>query len=301
MSEIALRLVDWAREADPLRDVRRRVFIEEQHVPEELEWDDLDARCIHALASADGKLVGTGRLTPDGYIGRMAVLPDWRGRAIGARLLRTLMDIARERGDAVCRLHAQTSAMPFYEKFGFQPEGEEFMDAGIPHRTMWLRLAPDDEGRALEGHEALAAALTELAGSARHEFALYAPDLAPRLTDNLELAAALRRLALSSSRARIRILCRDAREAARGGHALLRLAAAVPSRCAVQQLDPEDEAPDEVYAFVDRRGALHQPRAEAPTGLLALAAPRLARDFAERFNPLWERSRPEPEARRLQL
>ena len=301
MSEVAIRLTGWARDEAPLRAVRARVFIEEQHVPEELEWDELDARCVHALASVDGEPVGTGRLTPDGHIGRMAVLPAWRGHGVGARLLRTLMDVGRERGDRTCRLHAQIHAMPFYERFGFRPEGGEFMDAGIPHRTMFLHYDEAGETGQIEGHEAIAGALVEVAASARTEFALYSPDLAPRLTDRPELADALRRLALSSPRARVRLLCCDAREAARGGNALLRLVASLPSRCALHHVNPEDEAPEELFAFADRRAALRQPRAESPHAHVATAAPTLARECAERFDPLWERSVPDPEARRLQL
>lgn len=301
MSEVAVRLAAWAQDEAALRAVRTRVFIEEQHVPEELEWDELDPRCVHVVALADDVAVGTGRLTPDGYIGRMAVLPEWRDRGVGARLLETLLDVSRKRGDLVCRLYAQISAMDFYRRFGFEAEGEEFMDAGIPHRTMFLHFEKPAAGTALQGHAELAAGLVDLARSARVEFALYAPDLAPRMTDRNDLVEALRGLALASSRSRIRLLCRDAREAARSGHALLRLATALPSLCHVHQLAPEDDAPEEIFAFADAQAAFRQPRVTSPFGYLALAAPALAREFAERFEPLWERSRPDPEARRLHL
>lgn len=139
MPEIEVRLTDWSRDLSALRDVRTRVFIEEQHVPVALEWDEEDAESVHALASADGTPIGTGRLTPDGHIGRMAVLAQWRGRGVGSRLLEILMEAARERGDTICRLHAQTHALAFYTRYGFRTEGKEFMDAGIPHQTMVLR------------------------------------------------------------------------------------------------------------------------------------------------------------------
>ncbi len=301
VSEVTIRLADWGRDAEALRLIRTRVFIEEQRIPKELEWDELDERCVHALAVAGDTPVGTGRLTPDGYIGRMAVLPEWRGQGVGDRLLRTLMDVARERGDKVCRLHAQISAMGFYERLGFQAEGEEFMDAGIPHRTMSLRLEARAPTETFDGHEAVGTALFDLARTARLEFALYAPDLAPRLTDRPDLAEALRALALSNPRARIRLLCRDAREAARGGHALLRLSAALPSRCALRELDPQDETAEELYAFADQRAVLHQPRRTEPRAHLQLNAPRRAREFSRHFEQLWERSKPAREARRLEL
>lgn len=146
MPEIEVRLTDWSRDLPALRDVRTRVFIEEQHVPVALEWDEVDAESVHALASADGAPIGTGRLTPDGHIGRMAVLEQWRGRGVGSRLLEILMKAARERGDTVCRLHAQTHALDFYTRYGFRTEGGEFMDAGIPHQTMVLHF--DETGDA---------------------------------------------------------------------------------------------------------------------------------------------------------
>lgn len=137
----SLRVVDWATGEEKLRAVRIAVFVIEQNIPEELEWDAFDAVSVHALAEdASGTPIGCGRLLPDGHIGRMAVLSDWRGRGVGAALLTTLIDLARERGDARVRLHAQTQAMPFYARFGFTPVGDEFDEAGIAHRTMERRL-----------------------------------------------------------------------------------------------------------------------------------------------------------------
>ncbi|HEX5313418.1 MAG TPA: GNAT family N-acetyltransferase [Gammaproteobacteria bacterium] len=136
MTDFSIRLADWSDDLPALRDIRTRVFIEEQQVPLALEWDELDGQCVHALAVAGAEPVGTGRLTPDGHIGRMAVLREWRGRGVGAALLDILMHAARARGDHVCRLHAQTHALGFYSRYGFLPEGEIFMEAGIPHQTM---------------------------------------------------------------------------------------------------------------------------------------------------------------------
>jgi predicted GNAT family N-acyltransferase len=132
-----VRLVDWADAVDGLRAVRRAVFIEEQAIPEELEWDASDAVCRHAIAEdANGRAVGCGRLLPDGHIGRMAVLRDWRGRGVGAALLGHLVDLARSRGHARAILEAQTRAIPFYARHGFAAAGDEYLEAGIPHRTM---------------------------------------------------------------------------------------------------------------------------------------------------------------------
>lgn len=136
-----VRPVNWQAHRDKLNAVRRAVFVKEQGVPEALEWDGLDERSYHVLAlSAEGRPIGTGRLLPDGRIGRMAVLKRWRGRGVGSAILKLLLDLARKEGHTTVRLHAQTHALGFYAKYGFQAVGEEFMEAGIPHRAMVIRL-----------------------------------------------------------------------------------------------------------------------------------------------------------------
>jgi len=137
MSSFRLRPADWARDREPLRAVRLAVFVHEQAVPEDLEWDEFDALSTHVLAEdADGNPIGTGRLLPDGHVGRMAVLAPWRGRGVGAAMLDWLIGQARARGMRELLLHAQTHAVPFYERHGFSCIGEPFTEAGIPHRLM---------------------------------------------------------------------------------------------------------------------------------------------------------------------
>jgi predicted GNAT family N-acyltransferase len=120
--------------------IRRRVFIEEQHVPEEIEMDSDDAHAFHALAILDHAAIGCGRMVEHGRsevkIGRMAVLPEFRKTGIGADILGFLVDRARARGFRKAILHAQLTAEGFYLKEGFTPLGEVFDEAGIPHRKM---------------------------------------------------------------------------------------------------------------------------------------------------------------------
>lgn len=136
-----VRSADWDRDREALRHVRIAVFCVEQDVPADLEWDGIDDRCEHALAiDAGGRAIGCGRLLPDGHIGRMAVLREWRGRGVGDTLLRHFVALARERGHAVARLNAQVHAVPFYARQGFEVSGDEYDEAGIPHRSMSLAL-----------------------------------------------------------------------------------------------------------------------------------------------------------------
>lgn len=120
--------------------IRHQVFVVEQDVPVDLELDEHDAAAVHALAFDGEEAVGTGRLLSDAHIGRMAVLDAYRGRGVGGMLLTALVDQARRRNDEFVLLAAQCHAQGFYLAHGFEPEGEVFMDAGIPHVLMRKKL-----------------------------------------------------------------------------------------------------------------------------------------------------------------
>ena len=138
MTEI--RETGWAQDQRALAAIRRAVFIEEQGVPEALEWDEADALSAHFLACCDGVPVGCARLLPDGHLGRMAVLPAFRGRGVGRALLAAALASARRRGFAEVVLSAQTHAAGFYARAGFVTEGAAYEEAGIPHVAMTLAL-----------------------------------------------------------------------------------------------------------------------------------------------------------------
>ncbi|MFN7570738.1 MAG: GNAT family N-acetyltransferase [Betaproteobacteria bacterium] len=140
-AEYRVRLGSWAELKAEAAPIRFAVFVDEQKVPAEIEIDEWDEPSLHAVArDAQGRAVGTGRLLPDGHIGRMAVLAPARGAGVGSVLLTALVEAARERGHAEAVLSAQTHAIPFYRRHGFVEEGEVYDDAGIPHRQMRRRL-----------------------------------------------------------------------------------------------------------------------------------------------------------------
>ena len=142
MAAFTITETDWARDAARLAAIRRTVFIDEQGVPEALEWDEHDAAALHLLAMADDVTpIGCARLLPDGHVGRMAVLPAWRKQGVGQALLAAVMDAAQVRGHATLRLSAQTHAAGFYARAGFVVVGDEFEEAGIPHVAMQRTLA----------------------------------------------------------------------------------------------------------------------------------------------------------------
>jgi predicted GNAT family N-acyltransferase len=121
--------------------LRHEVFVLGQGVPEDLERDELDALSDHVVALVDGQVVGTGRLLPTATVGRMAVADSARRQGVGAAVLACLESRARSRGFGVVELHAQLHAAGFYEKAGYTPYGEAYLEAGIEHLSMRKELA----------------------------------------------------------------------------------------------------------------------------------------------------------------
>lgn len=133
--------MNWEQAQPVAGPLRFAIFVGEQNVPQGIELDDLDANCVHAIAyDADGKAIGTGRLLPEGRIGRMAVVKEWRRMGVGAAILEALMGEARKRGHAEVTLSAQLQAAEFYRGFGFVAEGKVYEEAGILHQSMRKKL-----------------------------------------------------------------------------------------------------------------------------------------------------------------
>ncbi|WP_314408711.1 GNAT family N-acetyltransferase [Pseudomonas kuykendallii] len=139
MSSIHVRVADWQKENAELRRIRESVFIAEQAVPPELEWDSDDASAVHFLAFEGDYPIGTARLLSNGHIGRVSVLRDWRGLKVGDALMRALLTEAERLGLAEQTLSAQVHAAPFYERLGFEIVSGEYLEAGIPHIDMVRR------------------------------------------------------------------------------------------------------------------------------------------------------------------
>ncbi|MFD7903744.1 GNAT family N-acetyltransferase [Kitasatospora sp. NPDC059747] len=145
-----IRVAEGDADLELVRAVRREVFVVEQNVPEELEYDEYDATSVHVLAvAADGTALGTGRLIHGDaaleltggragrvLLGRLAVVQAARGTGLGASLVRAIEAAGIARGAVELELHAQVQALGFYERLGYAAEGPVYDDAGIPHRTM---------------------------------------------------------------------------------------------------------------------------------------------------------------------
>lgn len=140
-SMVRVRTGSWAELGQQAAAIRTEVFVNEQRIPMEMEWDEADAGSLHALAcNGLGQAVATGRLLPSvngvAKIGRMAVHRVLRGCGLGEQVLLALLAQARARGDREAVLHAQRSAESFYARLGFRARGEVFEEAGIPHVEM---------------------------------------------------------------------------------------------------------------------------------------------------------------------
>lgn len=138
---VHLSIDQWDVQQAAAKIIRESVFIKEQGVPVDMEWDDMDVSSIHVLAyvandSGEQIAIGTARLLPDGYIGRMAVLKDYRGQGVGSKMLGTLMQYAKFRGDMLVKISAQLSAVDFYKRHGFTAFGDVYLEAGIAHIFM---------------------------------------------------------------------------------------------------------------------------------------------------------------------
>ena len=134
---VRIEITDWARAEAQVMPVRMAVFVVEQGVPEDIERDEFDAVSRHAIARDEaGAMVATGRLLPDGHIGRMAVAAPLRGKGVGGAVLEALVAEAARAGLAEVALNAQVHALAFYRRHGFVEHGDVFMEAGIPHRAM---------------------------------------------------------------------------------------------------------------------------------------------------------------------
>ncbi|GAA04529.1 GNAT family N-acetyltransferase [Photobacterium leiognathi] len=119
-----------------IRTVREQVFIQEQQIDPEIEFDNLDSEAVHVLVMDGEQPLGTGRILADGHIGRIAIMKSARGQGLGAKVVQALVKYAQQQGYPRVDLGAQTHAVDFYRRLGFMPYGDEFMEANIPHQAM---------------------------------------------------------------------------------------------------------------------------------------------------------------------
>jgi len=314
-SDFRVEPADYHADFKDLRLVRETVFVLEQQVPIEDEWDELDPRCRHVLArDRNNQPIGTGRLTPEGKIGRMAVLPEWRNHGVGDAMLVALMDQARGQGRTEVSLHAQVSAIDFYSRHGFMPHGDRFWEAGIEHQAMHRTLdplvaperpparprGPSQPVVEIDGLAATAEATVALVQAARREIWLYSRDLEPALYARPEVLEAFRQYAVAGRGGTVQILLQEPLTVQGAGHPLLALAQRMSTVFQFRTpADPVDQQYPSAFLANDRDGYLFRLLGSRFEGDWSPAQPARARQLEEHFGRVWERSRACTELRAL--
>lgn len=284
-----IETADYATQQAALHGVRHAVFVIEQQVPVELEVDALDPLSHHVLArDADGQPIGTGRLTPERQIGRMAVVAGARGNGVGDALLEALVAEARRRGWGEVSLHAQLAARDFYARNGFLPEGDTFEEAGITHQTMRRRL--DGAMRVADLAGATAAA-SSVIHRARRRLRLQIRGDDSVLLGQPQLLAALRRFATARHDKQVQLLLAEG-DLATLPAPLTALIQRLPSVFELREpVDPVDCAVASAGIGNDNGDCYFRPMGERLEGELSLANDARARQQDELFQRIWERSR----------
>ena len=306
MSEFTLRDAHYPDDLELLRAVREPVFVIEQKCPLDEEWDDLDPGSRHVLAlDKDGQPIGTGRLTAEHKIGRMAVLQRARGTGVGAAIMERLMTIAHELGYPSVSMHAQTHAIPFYARFGFHSEGPEFDEAGLPHRVMRARL---DSRTSAQHRVTLTRAsdaervAIELAIGARHRLWIASADLESAIYDNEAFVEAVKRIALSGRGASVHILVYDVSMAMQSGHRLLALAQRISSLIEIRRAREHESGDFPGAMLLNDNGAwMRRPDRLSYDGEAHLNDRPRQQELLRTFERAWERAEVETAARMLKL
>jgi predicted GNAT family N-acyltransferase len=301
---IQIEVVSWNLQRETLRTIRGKVFIEEQNVPREIEWDDHDDTATHFLLTSNTVALGCGRMLPDGKIGRMAVLPEHRGMGLGRQLLDYIVEYALRNGISRLYLHAQTHALDFYLAAGFQSFGEEFHEAGIPHAAMELLI----DYRGAEGFitgvrypEPFGTLALELAKSARRSLRIYSAELDREVFDNREMAAAITSLARRGRHSDVRILINNAKPMVKQGHQLLSLARRLSSTITIRVLDEHPDLPDASFVLRDSDGTVYKPDERGRPGFYEPDSRASAKRLIDQFDALWRWGEVDPRLRLLRL
>ncbi|NOV28682.1 GNAT family N-acetyltransferase [Methylomonas sp. ZR1] len=312
-----LEPASYAVDFEDICYVRNLVFVVEQQIPLEVEFDKLDADCHHFLVrDADYRPIATCRLSPEGKLGRMAVLLEWRGQGVGESLLRAAIDKARNLGLTTITANAQLRALGFYQKFGFVAEGEGFAEAGIPHQAIRLILQPLEQtlrsvlqtrevsvdAVRLETVESTLTATRQLVMAARRQICIYSRDLDFVLYGQKDLVEALKQFTLGNRNASVQIIVQEPASLRHQVHPIVELAQRLPSYFLIRV---PDEAEDLQYpsAFIinDSDGYLFRLLGNRYDGHWSPNLPARHRPLREEFERVWQRSSACAEFRALSL
>ncbi len=320
----------WSEHEEVLKDIRRQVFIEEQEIPREIEWDGMDEEATHFLALNEaGAYVGTARFLPSGQIGRMAVLPTHRNHGVGRMLLDAAIDHARASSYYGVFLHAQDYVSGFYDKAGFTAVGSPFVEAGITHVKMTREFVVDFDPPQVDSAPELAQVretsdemipqpvpeqaiqldaevecreqILALSQHARRTIRIYSQELDPALYDDVAYAEFLSQFARRNAYTHVRILIHDSTRMVQSGHRLLNLKYRLPSKIQIKLVPEEQLREQRAFLLLDGHGILYLPKFYEPIGFADYDNAPLVQQFTNEFDAFWNRGREDPNLRRLAL
>ncbi len=327
--DVHVIIAPWDQHKQALRSIREAVFIVEQEVPRELEWDDEDETATHFLAvNTLGQFVGCARLLASGQIGRMAVLKSNRGTGIGNALLEAAVTAGKEAGFERLFLHAQSYAEAFYRQGGFLPYGQKFTEADIEHIAMEMKLPlafqppeglpvkkaapkpdslvavparPVSQADFFEGYSDCLEALGRVIASARRRLLILSPYLDHELFDQEHIAGAVSALARSAPRVEIEILIYNSQLIVERGHRLLELARRLDQKISIRLLAETPTVTSSSFVCADLDAYWLLPSFEKHQGIADLNNPVTSKRLSETFAEAWRKSREDPDLRVLRI
>ncbi len=304
MTRITIRATSWQEDRKLLQSIRHQVFVQEQQVPEQLEWDEQDENAWHWLASFEDQVIGTCRMLANGHIGRMAVLKGFRGQGIGQALLHAAIECAQQAQLLEVYLYAQTQAVEFYQRADFVVHGEEFMDAGIPHLTM---RKPLDQPRLLGVHGGdfaishLRESVCDLIGQAQQRLRILSYDLDPTVFDDAEIAELISGLARKSRYSEVRIMLLDSSKVVKRGHRLLTLHRRLSSNILLRRSGALEHDVKDNLVIADHLGIICQSMRETEKIWGNYNNKPVVSNYIEQFDRLWEHAREDKDLRQLDI
>lgn len=319
---IRFRKYSWQLAPGSIRDIRQQVFIEEQNVPSEMEWDETDEIADHYLAVLpDNTPAGVARLfstlEETGHIGRMAILPQFRGRGIGEALLRHLIAESANRFSEL-KLSAQEHAIPFYQRSGFHVCSGVYDDAGIPHFDMRC-LAPDLAAGSLgasdypmilgsdtdswlfDTESRLLGLMDSVVGQASQRIWLYDRLLEHDLYDRHRFRELISALARRHRLSEVRLLIHDDKPLVKRRHALVELMRRLPSRMELRLVNEDYPVEDQPFILADREGVVYRHDFYKPEGFAKFSDGGRVKLLSENFQRMWDAACLSLELRELPL
>lgn len=320
--KLRIRKYSWQLAPQAVKDIRQQVFIDEQQVPPALEWDDTDEIADHFLAVLpDNTPAGVARMYPSvtdtAHIGRMAILPAYRGKGIGEHLLRHMMAEAAPQYQDLY-LSAQVQAIPFYEASGFHVCSSPYDDAGIPHvdmrclapamvlsqldtRPSPLVMGKDTESWLFETEAELIPLMDSLVNQATQRLWLYDQELEHDLYDRLRFREIVSALARRHRLSEIRLLVHDDKPLIKRRHQIIELMKRVPSKIELRLINEDYPFDDTPFMLIDRQGLLYRHEFGRPKGFGQFSSSRRVKLLEESYQRMWDAGTPSKEFRPVSI